>query len=324
MHVVEVADAAVRAALGKPVSIAAGAAAVDELLRLAGERSVPVVVRSGRSATLPDAIEGASVQAAIGRLAATLGAGVEEVDGVFVVRREAAGLPFAATFSSSATMDVRGFVRALSASTGARIVLADDVRGRVVCDLHDAPWRAALELVAKGIDAEVVGCGSVLLVRRRTAPAHTPHVALAFDGMPLPRVAAALAKLGRLNVVLAPGLDAELSLRIRDVDAEHVLRAAARAAGAELLVEDRGILQLVAAPADPARPIDVLVEDAELRTTAELLRSASGVDVAVSDGAGKRFSVFARGGRLADLARALALATGRTVVRQPDGSLRIE
>lgn len=49
-------------------------------------------------------------------------------------------------------VDLRDFLRFLQQATGANIVVAPDVRGRVTAHINDVPWEKALESILRATD----------------------------------------------------------------------------------------------------------------------------------------------------------------------------
>jgi type II secretory pathway component HofQ len=61
-------------------------------------------------------------------------------------------------------VDLRDFLRFLHEATGANIVVAPDVRGRVTAHINDVPWEEALESILRANDLVAERDGSVLRI----------------------------------------------------------------------------------------------------------------------------------------------------------------
>lgn len=306
--------------------LAAGADVHGELLRIAAAVAVPIVVDGSVGGRLRAAAPQRDWRAALAALAASAGAGIEELDGVLVVRPDPQPLAFGATITLRAKdVGLADFARAVAGQTGVALVVAGDARGNVQCRFQAAPWRAALDLVAARAGCAVEGCGKVFVLRRVAGPPPVPpRASYDFDRVPLTTVIDALAQFEQWNVVMGPLLaDAGISLRGNGVGGERLLPALARAAGlvcwrdrhVRILQRDGGGQSLP--------PATVAAEAVDLRTFAELVRSSAQTEVGVPADCAARLSVFAVRAPVADLVAAAARAAGRPGSDDPKRGLRI-
>ncbi|MCW8141569.1 MAG: hypothetical protein KIT58_21915, partial [Planctomycetota bacterium] len=134
--------------------------------------------------------------------------------------------------ASFSDREVHGALETIARLAGATVVVADEVRGRVTLDLHEVPWREAVEHVAGAVGAEVTherGCTLVgpppaspltwtAAMRAEALWALHPHVRLdvvAEDAIPQ-EVAGVLGQLAGQELQAFPALSARVDLTLTD------------------------------------------------------------------------------------------------------------
>ncbi|HLQ38903.1 MAG TPA: hypothetical protein VK348_13930 [Planctomycetota bacterium] len=260
---------------------------------------------------------------AVAELAARIGAGVGEYGPILVLAPRVKTLPYETPLTLvTKDVDVRAFAKTVAARTGVAIVLAGDVHGRVRCDLNQASWRDALGEVARQLGCVVEGCGAVLVLRRApVAAAPTLRTHFEFVDLGLAEAVATIAKITSANVVVERMADVKVSVQGDEVSCGAVLAAIAAAVDTNFMGEAPNLFRLGGGNIAPKTATDVTAEDVDLRTFAELVRTATQINVPVPSDAKERLTVFAIAAPLADLLRAAALATGRRVVDEFDAAL---
>lgn len=307
------------------VDLVAGADVVGEMLRIGKQVAVPVVVAGDVVGKVKTAKQALPWRQAMAMLAATAGAGIEELGPVLIVR-QAKSLPYDQRLSLVAEdLQVGAFAKVLAAKVGVDLVIDGRVRGRIRCDFQAVSWRDALDAVASQLGCSVIGCGSVLVLRPQQAVTPPRRTSFAFRDKAVTEVFDVVAKMTASNILVAPGSWGTVSLQVLNLDVGVLLPALARAAGGRYRFE-RQIHMLMMAEATALPPVDVTAEHVDLRTFAELARSSTAIEIGVPDDAVARLTVFARHASFADLVAAAALATGREVVVDPKdpGKLRIQ
>lgn len=305
------------------VDVAAGADVVTELLRIAKQAGVPILI-GDITGTAKKALAQAPWREAMAVLAADAAAGVEELGPLLVVRQTPRPLPYGTRLTCGGTaVDVRDFAKVIATRAGVDLVVAGELHGRVSFEFDDAPWRDALDVVVGRLGGEVEGCGAALALRPRRAAPPAPRTYFAQTRVPTSRLVDTMAKIAGLNVVMSTGPGC-VSVRAQGVPELLLLQALARADHASLHHEDRGIYRLDKREPPLQQPVLLTAEDVDLRAFAELVRSATQATVPVPVDGKAKLSVFAKGAPLADLLAAAALATGHKVVDDDKTGLRIE
>ncbi len=131
-------------------------------------------------------------------------------------------------------------VQYLREQSGFNIVVLDGGDTPISIDVTDVSWMDALELAA-----ELAGC----VVEERTAGVlvvtRPPRVDFAFDNAEIRQVIDTIAKLSGANIVIAPEVQGNLSLRLTNVPWRDALDVAVKTLGFVVVEEDRGILRVV-------------------------------------------------------------------------------
>jgi hypothetical protein len=325
---IELTTAAVRAAAAPMVDLDVDRPAAPELLRTLALTKTPVLLDAGLGGTHHSRDVAIPWRAAVALLAKDLGAGVAECGPFVVLTPGTPGLVYDAPLSLvTPARDLRTFARTFAARAGFVLVLAEELHGRVRCDLDGVSWRDALDVLATQLGAVVEGCGTTLALRPKPAAgAVAPRTRFDFTAVPAPRVIDAVVHVAGGNLVVDGSVTSALTVRAESVPAAAVLAAVARATATELLDLREGKLHYLARShaADATAP-PITAEAVDLRTFASLVLSAADTSIAVPKAAPGRLSAFVSGrSSLLDLARGAAAATGHRVVVADDGSLRIE
>jgi hypothetical protein len=209
---------------------------------VAGDTRSNVVVAGVGGASSVD-VNGLGARDAIEHIAREVGASVTDHRGVLLVRADGPSLPRAARVTLKAgPLTVREFAKQLHARTGVDFLVADDIGGRVTCDVVDVPWFALLQHVAGRLQFDVVGCGSVLALRRHQPGHRRIRVGLELPDRAVGDVFSAWARVASANVVVDPAATGRVSVWAWSPDERGLVAALARAVGCEAVHEERGIV----------------------------------------------------------------------------------
>lgn len=293
---------------------------VERLLALANRGPFGIVVAPGVQGESKADLEGLTWHEAVASIAAELKVGVAEFGTMVVVGAGAVPGESGRRWSHKAysPSDVRELPRLLHRFGGVLdIVCADDVAGQVSLETGGVPTRAILEVVAEQLGLQVVGCGSVLALRR-AVPAPAPdRVLLNFKSRPIGEVIDTWAKLARGNVVIAPEVQGVISIGTLKPVTADLLAALGAAVGADVQHEDRGILRFV-----PRLPLPASVTLTAEQVTPRMVAETTGVPpelVSFANDADRRVGVTVDQVPAFDLLWATAVATGRTFARADQG-----
>ena len=137
--------------------------------------------------------------------------------------------------------DLRDVVASIRKKASVNIIMEPGIESTVSIDLADVHWRQALELVAEQADCVVTELdGGVLKVEK------PPRCTFAFDNADIGMVIDTISKISGANIVTAPEVKGQISLRLKNIPWRDTLDAAVKTLGF-VVVEDRGILRVVPA-----------------------------------------------------------------------------
>ena len=137
--------------------------------------------------------------------------------------------------------DLRDVVASIRKKASVNIIMEPGIESTVSIDLADVHWRQALELVAEQADCVVTELdGGVLKVEK------PPRCTFAFDNADIGMVIDTIGKISGANIVTAPEVKGQISLRLKNIPWRDTLDAAVKTLGF-VVVEDRGILRVVPA-----------------------------------------------------------------------------
>jgi hypothetical protein len=291
-----------------------GGDGATRLLSLARRGPIGIVVAPGVRGESKGELAGLTWHEAVGRIAAELGAGVADFGTMVVV---GIGPPARAERLRCSVnvkdLDVRDLGKVLHAKAGMNLVVAGDLAGRVTLDVDAVPARALLDVVAQKLSLDVVGCGSVLALRRASARAKPPGLTMYAPNLAIGEVLDHFAHLGHANMVIAPGIAGIVSVRANSPDRGDLLNALAAAVGAEVQHLERGVTRVL--PRLTQTDVTLVAENLpEWPTFVEL------GDVKVTiDAPPSAVRIWTDNARAVDVLRAAAVATGRTFVRTDTG-----
>jgi hypothetical protein len=212
---------------------------------------------------------------------------------------------------------VREFAKQLHARTGVDLVVADDIGGRVSCDVVDVPWFALLQHVAVQLRFDVVGCGSVLALRRRQTAPERPRVVLKSVDKPASEVFAWWAARARTTVFVDPAGKGIVSVLAFKPDQQGLLTAVARAVGCDV-AHDEGEIVSVRPSTKTERMTTFTAEHMTARELAELCGEKSELPAPATDSAAT-MTLFADNADVADVLAAIAAVTERPPAKGGDG-----
>ncbi len=132
-------------------------------------------------------------------------------------------------------------VPSIRRKAGVNIIMDESIVDETVTiDLEDVEWRRALDLVAEAAGCIVVEvAGNVLRVEK------PPRVYFAFENADIQKVIDTIAKISGANIVVAPEVRGNITLRLKNIPWRDALEAAVKTLGFVVVEEDRGILRVV-------------------------------------------------------------------------------
>lgn len=153
---------------------------------------------------------------------------------------------------------LRDVVPNIRRMAGVNIIIDERIVDETVTiDLEDVEWRLALELVAEAAGCIVVEvAGNVLKVEK------PPRVYFAFENADIQKVIDTIAKISGANIVVAPEVQGNITLRLKNIPWRDALESAVKTLGFVVVEEDRGILRVV--PASNMQE-DLVVKTIQLR-----------------------------------------------------------
>ncbi len=135
---------------------------------------------------------------------------------------------------------LKDVVEFLRGRAGINIVIDRGIDTRVTLKLKNVHWRTALNLAAEQAKCVVVQMGpNVLKIEK------PPRVRFAFDNAPITKVIDAIARISGANIITAPEVQGNITLRLRDVPWKDALNQIAKTLGYTVVEEDRNILRVV-------------------------------------------------------------------------------
>ena len=137
--------------------------------------------------------------------------------------------------------DLRDVVASIRKKASVNIIMEPGIESTVSIDLADVHWRQALDLVAEQADCVVTELdGGVLKVEK------PPRCTFACENADIGMVIDTIGKISGANIVTAPEVKGQISLRLKNIPWRDTLDAAVKTLGF-VVVEDRGILRVVPA-----------------------------------------------------------------------------
>ncbi|MGE3172952.1 MAG: hypothetical protein AB7O97_10040 [Planctomycetota bacterium] len=138
--------------------------------------------------------------------------------------------------------DLRDVVASIRRKASVNIIMDPGIDATVTVDLADVHWRQALEIVAEQAECVVAEVeGGVLRVEK------PPRITFAFENADIKKVIDTIAKISGANIVVAPEVRGEITLRLKNIPWRDTLDAAVKTLGFVVVEEDRGILRVVPA-----------------------------------------------------------------------------
>jgi type IV pilus assembly protein PilQ len=149
-------------------------------------------------------------------------------------------------------------VPSIRRKAGVNIIMDERITDETVTiDVEDVEWRLALDLVVEAAGCIVVEvAGNVLKVEK------PPRVYFAFENADIQKVIDTIAKISGANIVVAPEVRGNITLRLKNIPWRDALEAAVKTLGFVVVEEDRGILRVV--PASNMQE-DLVVKTFQLR-----------------------------------------------------------
>jgi hypothetical protein len=314
---VTITTAMVRAACVAVASPPAPGEAGARLLALANGGPCGVVVAPGVRGESRTDLAGLTWHEAVTQVAADAGARVEDHgDVVLVVPGEpvplertrcfAPGLPF---------VDIGDLPKLLQRACGVDLVVGADCSGQIALDVRGVPVRALLQVIANQLSLQLVGCGTVLVLRRPVPAPPARRVALNLTNCTMGQAIDAWTTVAGGNIVVAPGVAGVASVRAVSREPDALLAALAAAVGAEVVAEERGILRVVPRLA-AAATATMTADHASLDDAARAVALPAGLLVVAADAARSRAQIAVSDADTLDVLRAVAMANGRRWLRR--------
>ncbi len=138
--------------------------------------------------------------------------------------------------------DLRDVVASIRRKTGSNIIMDPGIDETVTIELKDLPWRKALALVVEQAGCVVTSVGSGVLKIEKP-----PRVHFAFEDTDIQKVIDTIAKISGANIVVAPEVQGNITLRLKNIPWRDALNAAVKTLGFVVVEEDYGILRVVPA-----------------------------------------------------------------------------
>lgn len=153
--------------------------------------------------------------------------------------------------------DLRDVVSTIRRKASVNIIMDPGIEATVTVDLQDVHWRQALDIVAEQAECVVAEVdGGVLKIEK------PPRITFAFENADIKKVIDTIAKISGANIVVAPEVKGEITLRLKNIPWRDTLDAAVKTLGFVVVEEDRGILRVV--PASNIQ-LDLVTEAIALR-----------------------------------------------------------
>lgn len=299
--------------------------ALDRLLAIAGRAKVSLVATEAVTGESKCSLADCAWRQAVARIAAEAGVGVGMFGEVVVVGLgpplEPAMLP-RLTFDQAPLHEV---LAALGKLSGLGVVFAADELGRCDCatavrvtmDVSDVSPRVLLDVLAAKAGLEVVPVGQVFALRRAGAGQKPQRLALQFRERAIADVFDTWARLRGRNFVIDAAVQGKVSVRATQIVEPDLRTALTAAVDAEVEELDRGILRIIPRHKLPAPSRIVLASQGVAVTDAVQILGLTKEHCQVVPDAG-RVSMFVNRTQpdMHDLLRAVAIASGRTLVRR--------
>lgn len=136
--------------------------------------------------------------------------------------------------------DLRDVVKNIRSKANVNIIMDAGIEKTVTIDLQDVHWRQALDLVAEQAECVVNELnGGVLKVEM------PPRVTFAFENADIQKVIDTIAKISGANIVVAPEVKGNVTVRLKNIPWRDSLDAAVKTLGFVVVEEKRGILRVV-------------------------------------------------------------------------------
>ncbi|MEQ1630804.1 MAG: hypothetical protein ABL997_00430 [Planctomycetota bacterium] len=137
--------------------------------------------------------------------------------------------------------DLRDVIASIRRKANVNIIMEPGIEATVSIDLADVHWRQALDLVAEQAECVVTELdGGVLKVEK------PPRCTFAFENADIGMVIDTISKISGANIMTAPEVKGQISLRLKNIPWRDTLDAAVKTLGF-VVIEDRGILRVVSA-----------------------------------------------------------------------------
>lgn len=220
-------------------AIASGA----DLPLVAAAASTDVAIGALAETVPAGPLEAASPRQLLGRMAAAVGAHLEQFGAVLAV---VPGDPLeepVVTLRAEAMPIADALAEVAKRAQGVNLVIDAAVAGTVTVDVERCCWRDLVEALARSVDAEVVGLGRILNVVPKAQAAAPPRVYFAFQRAQLTEVVATIGKIIGEQVEVGPAVAGLVTVRVKNQPAHDVLRAIAASQRCGLVEERKWVLR---------------------------------------------------------------------------------
>lgn len=137
--------------------------------------------------------------------------------------------------------DLRDVITSIRRKANVNIIMEPGIEATVSIDLADVHWRQALDLVAEQAECVVTELDDGVLKVEKP-----PRCTFAFENADIGMVIDTISKISGANIMTAPEVKGQISLRLKNIPWRDTLDAAVKTLGF-VVVEDRGILRVVSA-----------------------------------------------------------------------------
>lgn len=269
--------------------------AVTRLFEIAKVDRINLVIAGSIRGESKIDLLGSNSSEAIERIAAELKVNLTEQRGVLIV----GGIGQSGRKGQRVTLKcdaipVREFIARMHKQTGINFLVADDIAGKVQCDVVNAAWRSVIDEACRELRVELVGCGTVLALRRKAEAKQVREVTIHMKQQPAKSIMDTWAHPAKANLVtdaeLHDALNDELSVTSHGLAANAFLLAMAEALHATATTTTRGITRLK--PSPPHWSTDLIMERVPMRQALELNGSPATIELPKSNAT---VSVFLKG-----------------------------
>jgi len=251
----------------------------DRLLDLANFDETSIIITQAVKGPSKVALKDCTPRESVERIAAELNVGFAEYNGVLLI----GGLGRSGQTGRRVTMrceamPVAAFLRQLHARSGANLVLAGNIAGKVTCEVTDAPWRAVLDNVCAQLKLEVVGCGTVLAVRPQQPAPKAPRVRLQMESQDIEQILTIWGLMEGTKVLVDSDVHCDITVSTKIADRLGLLNCIAAGTSSQFVEEKTNRVVRFSADKAPQSSTTLTAESLALRTVQEMAGYTTSLD----------------------------------------------